>query len=177
MQNSKAVLEQARAAKEIEKSSLEVTQLAVQIAHAIGEQNKAITELSKEGEEVRRIAKQTSRAIGEQSQVVGMLGSSTLRYTSGMERVVRSMAEQAAGSQQMSQVVTDVRGRTRELSGALASASKVAAPTRDFTALAAELQALRAEYLAHADALTELPARPVAEHVAGSAGAGAVGRV
>jgi len=168
-QNAKAVIEQAQAAKEIEKSTLEVTRLALQVANAVAEQNKAIAELSKEGDEVRRIAKQSARALAEQSQVVSTLSSSTLRHTSGLERVVQSVGEQAAGTQQLGQVVADVRGRTRELSGAIGKRSNGLAQ-RDVAALSAELQSLRQTYLSHADSLAELEARLAGSHPAASSG-------
>jgi methyl-accepting chemotaxis protein len=155
MQNARAVIEQARAAKEIEGASLEVNRLAVQVSSAVTEQTKALNELAKEGEEVRRIAKQSARAVGEQNQVVNMLSSSTVRYTTGLERVVRSVSEQAAGSQQLGQTVSEIRARARELSAAIkVQASGVHA--RDVSELRAGLHELRDVYLSHADALTEL---------------------
>jgi methyl-accepting chemotaxis protein len=136
----------------------------------VGEQNKALTELSKEGDEVRRIARQSARSLAEQSQVVTMLSSSTQRHTSGLERVVQSVAEQATGSQQLGQVVTDIRARSRELSSAISKRGD-GQDERELVALASELQALRQAYLAHADSLAELHAQLSAPQAAQHPGA------
>jgi methyl-accepting chemotaxis protein len=152
---AKAVIEQSRAAKEIEGAAAEVSKLAAQVATAVAEQTRATSDLAKEGDEVRRVARQTSRAVSEQNQVLSMLSTTTLRHTTGMDRIVTSISEQAAGSQQLGQAVTEIRSRTRELSLAIRSQSKNA-HAGDIEALAAEIQQLQSTYLAHVDALAEL---------------------
>jgi hypothetical protein len=84
-----------------------------------------------------------------------MLSSSTLRYTTGMERVVNSISEQAAGSQQLGLVVSEIRSRTRELSAAINSQAK-GAHAGELDELVAEVQKLRSAYLSNAEALGEL---------------------
>jgi hypothetical protein len=137
---SKAIAEQARAAKEVEASAAEVAQLAVQVARAVSEQTEATTGLAKESEEVRRIAKQGARAVSEQSQMLATLNASTQRYIGAVDRIVSSVAEQASGSQQVSHAVVDVRTRARELSSSIAAQARSAKGT-DLAELAAGIQA------------------------------------
>ena len=154
-QTAKAVMEQARAVKEIEASVVDVRQSAAQLASAMTEQTQTSLELTKAGDDVRRIAKQNSRALSEQAQVVSGLNTSTARYAATMERIVGSIGEQAAGSQQLGQVVTDIRGRARELSAAI-SAQVKAGQENTVGELVLQAQALRSGYLAEAEALAVL---------------------
>jgi methyl-accepting chemotaxis protein len=159
---SKAVVEQARAAKEIELSSLEVTKLGRQVATAATEQIKAVNALAKDGDEVRRVAKQTAQAISEQSSVVSALSSSTLRHTATLDRIVVAIGEQATGGEQIGQAVAAIRGRARELSSAVGNQVRSASPG-DLGSLADHVAKLRGAYALHEKALASmaLPASDV----------------
>jgi hypothetical protein len=84
--------------------------------------------------------------------VVGMLKTSTDRYTQSFDRIVTVIAEQASGMQQMGQTVTEIRGRTRELSAVLGSRARREGDA-DLSQLALQIAAMQAAHLQHAEAL------------------------
>jgi methyl-accepting chemotaxis protein len=157
MQVSKATTEQARAARETQIAASEVSKLAAAITKATTEQTQAAGLLAKEGDEVRRIAKQGARALNEQSDALAALSGAAVKHTGAVRKMSSATTEQAAGSQQISAAVTEIRMRARDLIGTLGGQSRSAADmVRNVRLIATELAALELGGTAQVDALTEV---------------------
>lgn len=151
---ARAVAEQAKGVKEIETSVRHVAKLASEVTKAMLEQARTTAALVQEADEVRRIAKQTTRAVIEQSEVLSGLAAQSARHVTSLGGIGRMCAEQAVGTGQIAQTMTDLRGNTREVvTTAQQYTRSSAAVAEDVAQLGGQVEIIRRSTSENAEAL------------------------
>src|SRR6185369_3801035 len=143
--------------KSIEASAARVGKLSAHTTAAMSEHETATSELAQQGEAVRRAARQSARAVAEQAGALAALSAIAARQSQTMAAIVTATTEHSKGTEQLSQGVTEVRGRMRDIAAAMAQHARDAmAAASDVGHVAKQVAALRQANAVQARALGEV---------------------